>query len=228
MKSHELIANIRKDLNLAEKVELDDEVLAESYVVLPKTYNLATEFLSKKAKASHAELYAHYAERLTRVSSELDAVNRDDVHRFNMLKSEEIYNMNAVYLHELYFANISDLQSEIKMDTLPYMRLNRDFGTFDEWQYDFVSCSQGDGNGWAVCAFSTFLQKYINFFVSSHDCSIPVGCYPVIVLDVWEHAYTRDYGTDRKTYTYAMMKEFNWRIIEERFKRAEKIAEALR
>lgn len=219
----DLIEGIRKDLGL------DDEKLNESYVAMPKKYNLNTELLSTKAKTAHNELYNKYIDGLNRASAELDTADKkQDLRAYHDTKRREIYNLNGVYLHELFFANISDVHSEITMDTLTFMRLERDFGTFDNWQYDFVANAMTPTNGWAVCAYSTFLQRYINFFVHNHDGYIPLGCYPVIVVDVWEHAYFRDYLTDRKAYVYAMMKELQWDVIEERFKRAEKIAEALR
>jgi len=221
--SKQISDGIRRDLGLSSSV------LAEGYVALPKQYDLATEMLSAKAKEAHRGLYELYTKELSRISAEIDAVDKkNEVRKYQELKWEEIFNMNAVYLHELYFANISDLQSEIGMDTLAYMRFSRDFGTFDNWQFDFVSAAQGSGNGWAVCAYSTYLRKYINFFVESHNSSIPLGCYPVVVIDVWEHAYFKDYMTDKKSYIYAMMKELNWAVIEERCKRADKIGDALR
>lgn len=225
----DLIKGIRKDLGLETESVTGSKYLNEAYVAMPKQYDLPTELLSKKAKTAHKNLYQGYIEELNRISAELDAVNRkDDFRRYRDLKRAEIYNLNAVYLHELFFANVSDVHSEITMDTLSYMRLERDFGNFNDWQYDFVANAMGKGNGWAVCAYSTYLRKYINFFVQSHDDSIPVGCYPVIVVDVWEHAYFRDYLENRKAYVYAMMKELNWEVIEERFKRAERIGDALR
>lgn len=223
-KKNTIIGGIRRDLGLTSSEEL-----SEAYVALPKTYSLPTELLSKKTKSFHEDLYQKYTQTLTQVSAELDTVNKKtNPRRYGELKWEEIYNLNAVHLHELYFANISDMQSDITMDSLAYMRLSRDFGTFDSWQYDFMACGQGLGNGWIVCGYSTFLQRFVNFFVESHNANIPVGCYPVIAIDVWEHAYNRDYGNDRLTYISAMMKELNWRVIEERFKRAEKIWEAIR
>lgn len=224
--NEELIKGIRRDLGFDKGA---DKHLNESYVAMPKQYDFPTELLSKKAKTTHKDLYAKYVENLNRISAELDGVDRKrEVRRFHDLKRAEIFNLNAVYLHELYFANISDVYSEITMDTLSYMRIERDFGTFDKWQYDFVAAAMANKNGWAVCAYSTFLQKYINFFVEDHDASIPIGCYPVVVLDVWEHAFFRDYLDDRRAYIYAMMKELNWEVIEERFKRAERIGDALR
>ena len=219
----DIAENIRADLGLVDKD------LNESYAALSKKYDLPTEMLSAKAKESHRALYDAYTKELTRISAELDAVDtKNSVRKYHELKWEEIFNINAVYLHELYFANISDMQSEIGMDSLAYMRLTRDFGTFDKWQFDFVASAQGVSNGWAVCAYSTYLRRFINFYVDSHNNNIPVGCYPVIVLDMWEHAYFKDYMTDKKAYIYSMMKELNWTVIEERFKRADKIGAALR
>ena len=108
------------------------------------------------------------------------------------------------------------------------MRLERDFGTFDDWQRDFIACALSARNGWAVTGYSTYLQRYVNFIVDLHNTNIPVGVYPIIVLDVWEHAYYRDYLRKRKTYVHAMMKEFDWDVIEERVNRAEMIAKAMR
>jgi len=222
-----VLEGIQKDLGI--KRESSSSTLNESYVALAKTYNLPTELLSKKAKHAHKKLYENYTEQLTRISAELDTVDRkSDFRTYRSLKQNEIFYMNAVYLHELYFANISDVHSEVTMDSLSYMRLERDFGNFDNWQYDLVANAMSGASGWAVCAYSTFLQRYINFFVESHDTSIPVGCYPVVVIDVWEHAYFRDYLDDRRSYIYSMMKELDWVVIEERFKKADRIGQAIK
>jgi Fe-Mn family superoxide dismutase len=68
------------------------------------------------------------------------------------------------------------------------------------------------------------LKRYINIVVDLHSQHIPIGCIPIIVLDCWEHSYYRDYLSDRKTYAYGMMKEFDWKEIESRIKKTEKIA----
>ena len=136
--------------------------------------------------------------------------------------------MNALYLHELYFANISDLQSDIKMDSLSYMRLSRDFGDFDKWQMDFLACCQASRCGWAVTYYNLFTQTYMNAVIDLHSIEVPIGFFPIVVMDVWQHAYYRDYLRDVKTYSMAMMKELNWTVIEDRVKKAEKIAQVLK
>ena len=161
----------------------------------------------------------------------MDSVSRDNSHAngsaYRSLKIDESYNLNAVWLHELFFANMSDVHSEIMADSMAYMRLERDFGTFDDWQIDFIANGMSSRNGWAICGYHMFLQRYVNFFIDAHDQHVPMGVYPVIVIDMWEHAFTKDYLEHKKDYLIGQMKELNWQIIESRFERAEKIANAL-
>ena len=222
----DLAENIRESLKLE-----DDEVLNESYVAQPKYFDLKTEMLSTANKKNHIELYHGYVEELNKISAQLDAVNTSNANSshsaFRSLKIDETYCMNAVYLHELYFSNISDLHSEIKMDSLAYMRLSRDFGTFDNWQRDFIACCLSSRCGWAITIYNTYLKRYENCEIDLHSLQVPIGSYPIIVMDVWQHAYYRDYLKDVKTYVTAMMKELNWSIIESRFEKAEKIYKIL-
>ena len=139
----------------------------------------------------------------------------------------EAYNLNASFLHGMFFENISDLQSQLQMDTLAYMRLERDFGSFDAWQKDFIACAMSSRNGWVLTVYNMHLNRYINVVVDLHSQNVPIASYPVVVLDCWEHSYYRDYLRDRKTYVHAMMKELDWEIIEARFKKADKIAKVM-
>lgn len=204
------------------------EDLNESYVTQAQKYNLNTELLSDKNKAEHQKLLENYVKSLNEISVKLDTADRDEANpnhcEFRSLKTDETYNMNAAYLHALFFENISDVRSVITMDSLAFMRIERDFGSFDAWQKDFIACALSARNGWAVMCYSMMLKRYINIIVDLHSQHIPIACVPVIVLDCWEHSYYRDYLTDRKTYAYGMMKEFDWNEIEKRMKKAEKIA----
>ena len=205
--------------------------LEEAYVAQPKPYTQVTEFSSQKTKDAHEALYKGYVETLNRVSSELDTADRssaDSKHSdFRSLKLDETYNLNAVWLHELFFANCFDPHSEVYMDSMTYLRLERDFGTFDDWQKDFMGCALSSGQGWAVCGYHMYLQRYINTMISCHSQDVMVGLYPLVVVDMHEHSYFKDYQTDKKSYLVAMMKELNFGVIEERFKKAEEIAQVV-
>jgi Fe-Mn family superoxide dismutase len=207
-------------------------VLDEAYVAEPKQFKQVTEYVSQKTKETHLELYKGYIGSLNSVSSKLDTANRSETNPrhsdYRSLKLDETYNLNAVWLHELYFANCFDPHSEIAMDSQSYLKLQRDFGNFDDWQKDFMASAMSSGNGWAVCGYHMFLRRYVNTFISHHSSDVMLGLFPVIVVDMWEHAYTKDYLNDKKSYLVSQMREFNWSIIEDRFKRAESIAQVVK
>ena len=213
---------------IREELGLKPDNLNESYLTQAKKYNLTTDLLSDKNKAEHQKLLEKYVSSLNEVSAKLDTANMEDCNpnhcEWRSLKIDEVYNINAAYLHALFFENISDQRSIITMDSLSFMRLERDFGSFDKWQKNFVACALSSRNGWAVTVYCQMLKRYINVVVDLHSQHVPMGSIPIIVLDCWEHSYYRDYLSDRKTYSYGMMKELDWKIIEERFQKAEKIS----
>ena len=225
--SGKVVDSIREGLGLPPVSKLE-----EAYVTQAKKFNLSTELLSNKAKQSHQQLFEQYVESLNEISAQLDTVDRDNVNSrdslFRSLKINETYNCNAAFLHALYFENISDLHSKVSMDSLSFIRLERDFGTFDAWQKDFIACCLASRDGWALTVYNGFLKRYMNVPVDLHSLNVPINCYPVIVMDMWEHAYYRDYLDDKKSFIFAMMKQLNWSVIEGRFKEAEKVAKALK
>jgi Fe-Mn family superoxide dismutase len=206
--------------------------LNEAYVAEPKPFKQVSELVSQKTKDAHVALYKEYVDATNKVSAELDTADRSSSSSkhsdFRSLKLDEAYNLNAMWLHELYFANCFDPHSEIVMDSIAYLKLQASFGTFEDWQRDFIACANSCGNGWAVCGYHTFLRRYVNVMVSNHSQDVMLGLYPVIVVDGWEHAYVRDYLTDKRSYIVAMMRQFNWTVIEDRFKRAEAIGTAVK
>lgn len=208
------------------------EIVAESFIAEPKNFKQLSDSLSAKTKNEHYNLYKGYVDSFNKVSNELDSVDSEEANprhsKFRTLKLDESYNLNALWFHELYFANCFDPNSEVYMDSMPYIRLQRDFGTFEDWQHDFIACAMSANEGWAVTGYHMFLKKFVNTFVDLHSQNVMAGLYPVVVLDCWSHSFYKDYPNDRKSYVLAQMKELNWTIITERFERVEKIAAALR
>ena len=203
-------------------------VLQEAYVTEPKKFDLITDALSEKTKQYRREEFEDIVSKLNQVSAELDGANREETKSttsdFRRLKIEESHLMNASFLRAMHFENIADTNSSLTMDTLSYMRIARDFGSFEDWQKDFIACCLSSRDGYGVTAYSIFLQRFINLVIDTESLNVPIGVYPVIVLDVAEGAYYRDYGNKRKEYVFAMMKEFNWNKIEKRFEKADKLS----
>jgi Fe-Mn family superoxide dismutase len=206
--------------------------LEEAYVAEPKPYSQVSELVSQKTKSTHTDLYKGYVESLNRVSSELDGVDKTSANsnhsELRSLKIAETSNLNAVWLHELYFANCFDPTSEIYMDSMSFIRIQRDFGSFDDWQKDFLALGLSAGEGWVVCGYHMFLKRYVNTIVTQHSQDTMLGLYPVIVIDTWSHAYFRDYLNDKKSFLISQMREINWKVVEERIKRCESIHEVIK
>lgn len=206
--------------------------LDEAYRHEAKPFKQVSELVSQKTKTAHSELYKNYVESLNKVSAELDTANKAEANprhsQFRSLKIDEVFNLNASWLHELYFANCFDPHSEVTMDSMAFLRIERDFGSFEDWQRDFMACALSSQNGWAVTGYHMFLKKFVNMMIDGHSGHVPVGFYPVIVVDMWEHAYYRDYLTDKKSYLISQMRELNWTVIEERFKKADSMGQVLK
>jgi Fe-Mn family superoxide dismutase len=224
---------IRDELGIVHAAD----ALNEAFVVQPKQFDIKSEKLSRSTKDAHIALYKGYVDKFNETSARLDAVDKADSSavssEFRALKTSETYALNSIYLHELYFANVGDVNSMIYSDMLAHMRLDRDFGGFKRWQDDFIACAMAAREGWVITCLNVYLRRYVNVIVDGDDQGIPVGCFPVIALDVWAHSYVRDFtgdsvGNDRRSYVRAMMQEFNWRVIEDRFTRAERVVDALK
>jgi Fe-Mn family superoxide dismutase len=114
------------------------------------------------------------------------------------------------------------------MNSASFIDLQKVWGTFDDWQRDFMACAMACGQGWAICGYNIYLKNYVNTIVSNHSQDVLMGLYPIVVLDLHEHAYQKDYLNDKKSYIIAMMRELNWEVIEERFKKAKNIAQAVK
>lgn len=202
------------------------KLIKEAFILMPQPFSLKTENMSSGTKEGHDNLYKGYVETFNKTSSALQAADKKEVKSsasaYRSLKIDETYNLNAIKLHELYFVNISDLKSEIRVDSLPYMKFARDFGTFEAWQEDFIAACCASRNGWGLTVYEPYRDIYMNITIDSNNVNIPLGCVPVIVMDMFEHAYSKDYGTEKRDYLFKMMKELNWDVVEARMTVAER------
>ena len=225
------MSDSKLDTDIKKILGLNDITLSESYVTAAKKYDITSELLSEKSKAARQKEYEKCIEVLNKVSAQLDTANRQEANRFSSdfrhFKTEESHLLTSAFLKAYHFENISDLRSQIAVDSICFMRLERDFGSFDDWQKDFIACGMSARNGFVITAYSFFLRRYINIIVDNQSQGVPVACMPVIVLDVSDGAYYRDYLDDRKSYMTAMMKEFDWEKIEDRFKQSDKMSKVM-
>ena len=202
-----------------------------AYVLQPKSYSIESDTLSSKSLNANIADFENTVKVANEISAKLDSVDRSNANykdsEFRELKTAEATNLADAFLTSLHFDNIADPVSQITMDSLSFMRLSRDFGTFEDWQKDFIACAMSARNGFAVTVYNGFLNRYMNLMVDDSSLGLLYNCYPVICLSVKESAYFRDYLDDRKSYIFAQMKEFKWPLIEKRIKKADKLAKLL-
>jgi Fe-Mn family superoxide dismutase len=134
---------------------------------------------------------------------------------YNALKREELAALNSSLLHELYFACLGG-DGQVNGE-LP-AALARDFGSFDRWRSEFLAMGYGlgGGSGWVVLTYVPRDKRLVNQYAADHTQSI-VGGVPIIALDMYEHAYHKDFGANAKAYVGTFMRNLDWKAAGERY-----------
>ena len=132
---------------------------------------------------------------------------------FRELKMEEGFAANAILLHEAYF---DVLGGKGNPEGKIVDAIVKDFGSFDAWQEEFKALGLS-ARGWAVLAYDFNDGRLHNYLADMHNQGGVWGVSPILVLDVYEHAYFIDYGSDRKTYIEDFFKNLNWKAINKKF-----------
>lgn len=126
------------------------------------------------------------------------------------------WEFDGMRLHEYYFGNMSKEPS--KPSSTFQERVAKDFGSYESWEKDFRAVGAMRGIGWAVLYFDKEADRLFNVWINEHDTGHFAGCTPVLIMDVFEHAFMLDYGTKRADYIEAFMKAIDWSVVEGRLK----------
>jgi Fe-Mn family superoxide dismutase len=177
--------------------------------------------LSEKLLRSHYDNnYAGAVKRLGAISSQFAELDPATAPGFvlNGLKREELIAWNSMILHELYFASLG-------APTAPGRPLatsiERDFGSDARWRAEFAGMGKalGGGSGWVILTWSHRDQRLVNQWAADHTMTL-AGSTPILVMDMYEHAYAIDYGAKAAAYVDAFMAATNWTAADARFARA--------
>jgi Fe-Mn family superoxide dismutase len=183
-------------------------------------------------KTHHDKLYQGYVEKKNQIENRLEELGRAIVtsdeaggnttfSELRGLKDGETYAVNGVYLHEWYFEILGgDGKFENARELVE--ALQRSYGSVESFIKYFSECALA-ARGWTVLAWNTKEQRLWIYNCDEHNQGGVWGALPVIVLDVYEHAYFMDYGSDRKAYLKAFWKNFNWVAANDLYKRASAI-----
>ena len=192
-----------------------------SYEAKNFDYLLGIKGLSDGILNNHFALYGGYVANTNKLVEEIEKYRKEGVvasPQYAELKRRFGWEFNGMRLHELYFGNLAKEKAEFGEDSILGVQMKKDFGSFENWQKDFKATLAMRGIGWAVLYFDFSAQKLFNVWIGEHDGGHLAGAFPVLVMDVFEHAYMLDYGTKKADYIEAIMPLVDWKKMEERFK----------
>jgi Fe-Mn family superoxide dismutase len=157
--------------------------------------------------------------RLNQIQQQLGALPSDAApYQFGSLKREELIATNSVILHELYFANLGGSGGP---DGTAASLLQAHYGSLEAWEHDLrqTALSLGGGSGWVVVAYEPRSGVLHNWWAWDHTNHLAGGA-PVLVLDLYEHAYHMDYGAMTKGYIDTFLRNVKWDEVNSRVEHA--------
>lgn len=189
----------------------------------PKDFShlIGMEGFSEKMLTTHFKLYEAYVKNTNLLFKKWDEFRANGNFAdptFAELKRRFGWEYNSVKLHELYFGNLTKEKSSINDAASFQEEVTTQFGTLDKWKDEFLGVGAARGIGWAVVYRDKFSERLINCWIEEHNAGHMIQAEPILVLDVFEHAFLIDYGVDRKKYLTAFMDNVNWNKVEMRMK----------
>jgi Fe-Mn family superoxide dismutase len=191
-----------------------------SYIAKDYSKLIGTPGFSETLLKNHFTLYQGYVTNTNKLLDLLGAMLKEGkagTPEYSELKRRLGWEFNGMRLHELYFENLGG-KAGLGPDSPLAKKLAADFGGADIWEKDFRATGAMRGIGWTVLYQDTMGGRLINFWINEHDVSHPAGCTPLLVMDVFEHAFMLDYGLKRADYIEAFFKAVDWKAVEARLK----------
>lgn len=191
-----------------------------AYVAKDYSKLVGMEGFSETLLKNHFTLYQGY---VTNTNKALDALaqmlkdNKAGTPEFAELKRRLGWEFNGMRLHEYYFENLGGKEG-INKDGKLAGKLAEEFGSYELWEKEFRATGTMRGIGWVILYQDITSGRLINFWINEHDVSHPAGCNPLLIMDVFEHAFMVDYGLKKADYIAAFFKNIDWSVVETRLK----------
>jgi Fe-Mn family superoxide dismutase len=181
---------------------------------------LGMEGFSETLLKNHFTLYQGYVTNTNRLIALLNQMLRDgmtNTPEYAELKRRFGWEFNGMRLHEFYFENLGGKGNLDRTGKL-LRKISEDFGSADAWEKDFRAVGAIRGIGWAILYQDPVTGRLLNFWINEHDAGHPAGGAPILVLDVFEHAFMIDYGLRRSDYIGAFFRNIDWKAAEGRLR----------
>ncbi len=172
---------------------------------------------------NHFTLYQGYVTNANKLSDLLLQMVKDGktaVPEYAETKRRFGWEFNGMRLHELYFGNLSKGAAALDKNSGLAKKIAEEFGSYENWEKDAKATATMRGIGWVVLYLDPVSKRLFNCWINEHDGGHLSGAVPLLVLDVFEHAFMIDYGLKRADYIEAFFKALNWATVAERFNKA--------
>jgi len=181
---------------------------------------IGMEGFSETLLKNHFTLYQGYVTNTNKLMDTLASMLKEGkvgTPEYAELKRRMGWEFNGMRLHEYYFDNLGGKAALDKSGRLA-KKLAENFGSHEDWEKDFRGTGAMRGIGWVILYQDNVSGKLFNQWINEHDVGHPAGCVPILVMDVFEHAFITDYGLKRADYIEAFFKNINWAVVGGRLK----------
>ena len=185
-----------------------------AYQAKDYSYLIGIEGFSETLLKNHFTLYQGYVTNTNKLLDLLSSKAKDATDpEYAELKRRFGFEFNGMRLHEYYFENM--ICPTERPDTID-KKLADVFGSYEAWEEDFKATGKLRGIGWAILYQDDVTGWLFNQWINEHEVGHLAGCRPILVMDVFEHAFMTDYGLKRADYIESFFKNINWQVVESR------------
>ena len=184
--------------------------------------------ISDQTLEMHFKLYEGYVKETNKLSEAIykfiqdGQVDQEEMPAYSELTRRLGFEYNGMVLHEYYFDNLKRGGGTGDADrTAQFTRAaESSFGSYEIWKADFVGIGKMRGVGWAICYQNPGSGRLSNHWITLHETGNVAGYDPILVMDVWEHAYLLDYKpAERPKYIEAFFSNIDWTMVEKRLQK---------
>ncbi len=181
--------------------------------------------ISDETLEMHFKLYEGYVKETNKLTEKIaeflkdGRVDQEEMPAYSELTRRLGFEYNGMVLHEYYFGNMKKGSTTTDPDKgSNFLKAaETSFGSYDVWKADFVSVGKMRGVGWAICYENPANGRLSNHWITLHEVGNVSGFNPVLVMDVWEHAFLLDYKpAERPKYIEAFFSNIDWQACEQR------------
>jgi len=180
---------------------------------------LGMEGFSETLLKNHFTLYQGYVTNTNKLSDALASLLQEGKTgpEYAELRRRFGWEWNGMRLHEYYFDNLGGAGKGGPGSEFSRL-VTQTWGSYENWHKEFTTIGTMRGIGWVVLYQDTATGNLFNLWINEHDVGHAAGARPVVVMDVFEHAFLTDYGLKRADYVQAFWNNVNWTTVENRVK----------